>query len=122
VKIGTGERVWFTRPPAIACARPGDPACLQAQSAAVTVIPGVVFSGATNGVLRAYSTKDGSIAWEYNTWKPFTTVNGVAAKGGQLNGPGPTIVAGTVFVTSGYGGLGGRAAGAGNVLLAFRAD
>jgi polyvinyl alcohol dehydrogenase (cytochrome) len=122
VKIGSGERAWFTRPPAIPCARPQDPACLQAQSAAVTVIPGIVFSGATNGIMRAYSTKDGRIVWEYNTSQSYTTVNGIPAKGGQLNGPGPTVVAGTLFMTSGYGGLSGRAAGAGNVLLAFRAD
>jgi polyvinyl alcohol dehydrogenase (cytochrome) len=43
-------------------------------------------------------------------------VNEVAANGGSLIGSGPTIVAGMVFVNSGYGMNGGRA---GNVLLAF---
>lgn len=121
VKLDTGERVWFTRPPAITCKGENDRACVQAQSAAVTVIPGVVFSGATNGILRAYSTTDGRVVWEYNTARPFTTVNGVPAKGGQLNGPGPTVAGGTLFVTSGYAAVGGGSAAAGNVLLAFEA-
>src|SRR4029453_613235 len=99
-----------------------DRRCVQAQSAAVTVIPGVVFSGATNGIMRAYSTKDGRVLWEFDTAKPFTTVNGVEAKGGALNGPGPTVAGGTLFMTSGYAGLSGRGAGAGNVLLAFRPE
>ena len=47
----------------------------------------------------------------------YTTVNGVAAKGGSLNGPGPVIVDGMVFMNSGYAYLGFGAPG--NVLLAF---
>jgi polyvinyl alcohol dehydrogenase (cytochrome) len=120
VRLETGERAWFVRPPAMTCATPEDRSCVQAQSAAITVMPGVVFSGATNGMMRAYSTKDGAILWEYNSARAYTTVNGIQARGGQLNGPGPTIVGGTFFMTSGYGGLNGRAAGGGNVLLAFR--
>lgn len=116
--LATGERVWFTRPPPLKCAE--ERGCVQAQSAAITAIPGVVFSGTTNGIMRAYSTEDGRVIWEYNTAQDFTTVNGVPAKGGAINGPGPTVVAGTLFVTSGYGGLGGS--GPGNVLLAFAVD
>ena len=44
------------------------------------------------------------------------TVNGVAAKGGSINGAGPTIAGGMVFANSGYGQFGGVV---GNVLLAF---
>jgi polyvinyl alcohol dehydrogenase (cytochrome) len=122
VRLDTGERVWFVRPPPLStpCTSADDRRCVQAQSAAVTVIPGAVFSGATNGIMRAYSTRDGKVLWQYDTAHPFTTVNGVEAKGGALNGPGPTIAGGTLFVTSGYAGLSGRGAGAGNVLLAFR--
>ena len=90
---------------------------MQAQSAAITVIPGVVFSGATNGVMRAYATGDGQVIWEYNTARPFTTVNGVAAKGGTLNGPGPVVAGGMLFMNSGYADLGFGTGG--NVLLAF---
>ncbi|HEX7139965.1 MAG TPA: c-type cytochrome, partial [Vicinamibacterales bacterium] len=48
--------------------------------AAATVIPGVVFSGSNDGALRAFSTKDGAIIWEYDTNRTFDTVNGVPAR------------------------------------------
>ena len=67
--------------------------------------------------MRAYSTSDGKVLWEYNSAHEFTTVNGIAAKGGLLNGPGPVIVGGMLFMNSGYAYLGYGAAG--NVLLAF---
>jgi polyvinyl alcohol dehydrogenase (cytochrome) len=69
-----------------------------------------------DGVLRAYDTKDGKILWEYNTIRDYETVNRVAARGGSLNGSGPVVVDGMLYVNSGYGMWGGRP---GNVLLAF---
>ena len=79
------------------------PACSPAQSAAVSVIPGVVFSGAVNGHFRAYSTKTGEILWDFDTAKPFETVNKVPGKGGSINGGGAAIANGMVFTNSGYG-------------------
>ena len=117
VMIQNGERVWFTRPPPIPCKGDRDPGCIQAQSAAITVIPGVVFSGSSNGIMRAYASADGRIIWEYNAAHEYTTVNGVAAKGGGLNGPGPAVAGGMLFMNSGYAALGGGSPG--NVLLAF---
>jgi polyvinyl alcohol dehydrogenase (cytochrome) len=66
VDVATGRRVWFTPPPAPVCGRPGR-ACSGAQFSAVTVIPGVVFSPSNDGAVRAYSTKDGRIVWEFDT-------------------------------------------------------
>jgi len=118
VRLDTGERVWYTPPKQpLLCA--GASLCSAAQSAALTVIPGVVFSGSADGGIRAYSTKDGSIVWEFDTNKPFETVNGVKANGGSMDGPGPIVVDGILYVTSGNGGLVGRA---GNVLLAFSVE
>jgi polyvinyl alcohol dehydrogenase (cytochrome) len=118
VEIETGERVWFTRPPPIPCANGNrDPKCVQAQSAAITVIPGVVFSGASNGIMRAYNADSGRIIWEYNTQQDYEAVNGVPTHGGAINGPGPTVVNGMVYMTSGYAALGGGTPG--NALLAF---
>ena len=112
LRASDGERVWQT--PAPPC---GDrKGCSPAQSAAVTVIPGVVFSGDLGGRLRAYSTKTGAILWEVETAHDFDTVNGVKASGGAMDGPGPVIVGGTLYVNSGYGFNGGIP---GNVLLAF---
>jgi polyvinyl alcohol dehydrogenase (cytochrome) len=116
LKLSTGEEIWQTHPPARDCPA-ASPRCVQAQSAAISVIPGVVFSGTTSGVMRAYSTTDGRILWEYDTVHEYTTVNGVPGKGGSINGPGPTIVGGKLFMNSGYVVLGGALPG--NVLLAF---
>jgi polyvinyl alcohol dehydrogenase (cytochrome) len=118
VRLDTGQRVWYTPPKKpLLCA--GASVCSAAQSAALTVIPGVVFSGAADGGIRAYSTKDGSMLWEFDTNRAFDTVNGVKANGGSMDGPGPVVVDGILYVTSGNGGLVGRS---GNVLLAFSVD
>jgi polyvinyl alcohol dehydrogenase (cytochrome) len=115
VRLDSGERVWYTPPkqPPL-CA--GASLCSTAQSAAVTVIPGVVFSGSADGGIRAYATGDGSMLWEFDTNRPFDTVNGVKATGGSMDGPGPIVVGGILYGTAGNGGLVGRS---GNVLLAF---
>jgi polyvinyl alcohol dehydrogenase (cytochrome) len=115
VDLATGRRVWYAPPPAPACGS-GGRGCNAALLAAVSVIPGAVFAGSNDGALRAYSTSDGSLLWQYDTNRNFETVNGVPAKGATINGPGPVIVGGMVYVNSGYGALGGRP---GNVLLAF---
>lgn len=116
--VATGAQEWFTKPPAVMCGEGADAKpCIQGQSAAVTAIPGVVFSGTTTGVMRAYRTSDGAIIWEYDTAKPFATVNGVEARGGAIDGPGPTVAGGMLFFNSGYSTLGAHVPG--NVLLAF---
>ena len=117
VRIATGERVWYVRPPRIPCNAPNDRRCIQGQAAAVTAIPGVVFSGATNGIFRAYSTVDGKTLWEHDTARDYTTVNGLPAKGGMLYGPGAVVVDGVVYMSAGYGETRGGVPG--NVLLAF---
>jgi len=115
VKLTTGERIWFTPPPPPACGKPGR-GCNGAQSAAITVIPGAVFSPSNDGAIRAFSTGDGSIVWEFDTNRDFQTVNGVKAHGGSMNGPAPVVAGGMIYIGSGYGAFGLRP---GNVLLAF---
>jgi polyvinyl alcohol dehydrogenase (cytochrome) len=114
VTLTTGQRAWFTPPPAPVCA-PG-PGCSPAQSAALTSIPGVVFSGSADGAVRAYASDDGRILWTFDTNRDFTTVNGVKADGGSIDGPGPVVAGGMVYVTAGNAGFVGTP---GNVLLAF---
>lgn len=116
LRLADGKRVWYTPP--VPCA-PGRKRCSPAQSAAVTAIPGVAFSGSVDGHLRGYSTKDGSILWDVDTIQPYQTVNGVQGRGGSLDGPGPVIAGGMLFVDSGYSAGGGVP---GNVLLAFSVD
>ena len=117
INVSTGKRAWFS-PPVTPLCKPG-PGCTAAQAAPPTVIPGVVFAGGADGGLRAYSTKDGSVLWTFDTNPSFETVNKVKANGGSIIGAGPVVVNGMVFVTSGYGSHNGRA---GNVLLAFGTD
>jgi polyvinyl alcohol dehydrogenase (cytochrome) len=92
--------------------------CSPALSAAVTAIPGVIFSGGVSGFLRAYAADDARLLWEVDTARDYPTVNGVTARGGAIDGPGPTIVDGMLYVNSGYPQWGGLP---GNVLLAFEA-
>jgi polyvinyl alcohol dehydrogenase (cytochrome) len=115
LRLDNGERVWYRAPPGCGARRP----CSPAQSAAVTTIPGAAFSGSVDGHMRAYATKDGAIIWDFDTMRTYDTVDGVEARGGSLNGPGPAIAGGIVFFNSGYSSPGGIP---GNVLLAFSVD
>ena len=110
--LATGAERWHALPNPCG----SRPQCSPAQSQATTVIPGVVFSGAMDGVMRAFSTDDGRLLWSFDTVREYTTVNGVAAKGGTLDTSGPVVAGGLLLVTSGYPRMGGLP---GNVLLAF---
>ena len=119
LKIATGEQIWTVPAPKVPCSW-GTVRCLNSQSAAATVIPGVVFSGAADGHLRGYSTKDGSIIWDFDTSEAqYDAVNGSKAKGGALDGGGPVVANGILYTNSGYGRLIGQP---GNLLLAFTVD
>ena len=113
VEIGTGKKLWSALPSQEGCHAPR---CSPGQPAAVTAIPGVVFSGSLDGHFRAYSTDDGHVLWDFDTLREFSTVNRVPAKGGALDGAGAAVAAGMVFVNSGYGH---NYEIPGNVLLAF---
>jgi polyvinyl alcohol dehydrogenase (cytochrome) len=115
LRLDTGKEVWWRPHPGCH----GVPGCGPAQSAAVTAIPGVVFSGGLDGHLRAYSADDGRIVWDMDTKGEYRTVNGVAARGGSIDGPGAVVVGGMLYVASGSGIWGGIP---GNVLLAYSVD
>ncbi len=114
VQLATGEKAWFTP---LEGRRGGGGA---GETAAVSAIPGAVFSGGWDGKLRAFATDSGKLLWEFNMLQEFKTVNGVAAKGGGMGAPGPTIAGGMVYVGSGY--VFGANGTPGNVLLAFSAE
>jgi polyvinyl alcohol dehydrogenase (cytochrome) len=107
----TGQSVWVFAPP------PPARGVAAALGAAPTTIPGVVFEGASNGMLYAVSAADGKQLWEFNTAQDFETVNKVRAHGGAITSTGAVVVGGMVFVGSGYAINSG--ASGGNVLLAF---
>jgi polyvinyl alcohol dehydrogenase (cytochrome) len=113
LRLSDGSKAWFAPPAACSPPRAG---CSPAQEAAVTMIPGVVFSGSIDGHMRAFDAEDGKVLWDVDTVKDYATVNGVAAKGGSLDGAGAVISGGMIFINSGYPRNGGIP---GNVLLAF---
>lgn len=110
LQLSDGTRKWFAplEPPKGRAA---------GRESALSAIPGVVFSTGWDGVVHALSAADGHVLWEYDTVKPFETVNKVAAKGGSMGGPGPTVAGGMVFIGSGFPGV--QNGMPGNVLLAF---
>ena len=112
LNVADGQKKWFT---------PLDPAAgmdaHHGESGPLAAIPGVVFSGGWDGTLRAFSTDDGRVMWQYDTAKEFETVDGVKAKGGSMGAAGPMVAGGMLFVPSGYVGVQNGVPG--NVLLAF---
>ena len=114
VRVGDGSIVWEAPPFQDTCGTRAR--CHTGQPGAVTAIPGVIFSGSLDGHIRAHETATGRVIWDVDTVREFDTVNGVPGRGGSLNGPGATVVDGTVYVSSGYSTLNFMP---GNVLLAF---
>jgi polyvinyl alcohol dehydrogenase (cytochrome) len=79
-----------------------------------------IFAGAMNGRFRAYDTTDGKVIWQFNTASTdVKTASGRLARGGVMDGAGPTIADGMVYVSSGYQGRSGTP---GSVLMAFSVD
>jgi polyvinyl alcohol dehydrogenase (cytochrome) len=85
-------------------------------TAALTSIPGVVFGGSADGGIRAWDTSTGDLVWTFDTNGTFDTVNGIQGGGGSMDGPGPVVAGGMLYVTAGNGGIVGTP---GNLLLAF---
>lgn len=112
VQLRNGERKWFTPIAPVAGME-----TYTGHEGPLTAIPGVVFSGGWDGMLRALDASGGKVVWAFNTAREFETVNGVAAKGGSMGAAGPVVAGGMLFVPSGY--IGVRNGAPGNVLLAF---
>ena len=120
IRAADGSRAWYTEiEKPTDCVDPEARECSSANWSSASAVPGAVFTGSWNGVLRSYSAEDGSVLWEYPTKREFETVNGVRGFGGGIGGGAPTIVDGMIFLGSGYAILGGAP---GNVLLAFGLD
>ena len=112
VGIRDGELRWFTH-----LAPVQGESRYAGQDGPLAAIPGVIFSGGWDGVLRALAAAHGKIVWQFDTAREFQTVNGVMARGGSMGAAGPVVAGGMLFVPSGY--LGVRNGMPGNVLLAF---
>jgi len=116
----TGQQLWYTAAPKVTCSFRGR--CANGQSAAPTVIPGLVLSTTQDGHLRAYAVEDGKILWDFDTaGQRYQTINGVKNQsGGTLDVASPTLAGGMMYLISGYSGAAGGTSD--NVLLAFSVD
>jgi len=114
LRVADGSEAWHVA--STPCPEGAPSGCSPSQPGAVTEIPGAIFATSTDGHIRAHSTEDGRVLWDFATMRDFETVNGVKAHGGSIDGPGAVVVNGMVFISSGYPRNGGVP---GNVLLAF---
>jgi polyvinyl alcohol dehydrogenase (cytochrome) len=110
--LKTGEEVWYSP-----LTSPQGRENQRGVVGAVTLIPGVLLSGARDGMIRAASSRTGQLLWQFDSAQEHQTANGVAARGGSASSAGPIVANGMVFVGSGYPGFQGGQPG--NVLLAF---
>jgi polyvinyl alcohol dehydrogenase (cytochrome) len=127
----SGKVLWRTPAPVAPCHYAGDRsrdyakgACVRAQSAAPSVMPGAVFSGTMDGWFRAYDPATGKIIWAFSTTaQTYDTVNQVKGQpGGSIDGMGPAIAGGMVYTMSGFLGASNTGGNPVNVLLAFSPD
>ena len=127
----TGKVIWSTPAPKAPCHYFGDRsrdrspgACINAQSAAPSAMPGVVFSGTVDGWFRAYEASSGKILWgDSTTDRTYDTVNAVKRQpGGSIDGLGPAIANGMVYTMSGFNGAANTGGNGINVLLAYSVD
>lgn len=119
VRIDDGKPLWHAPAAAAVCAW-GLDRCVASMSAAAAAIPGIVFTGAHDGHLRAHSASDGQVLWDFDTAADeYDAVNGRKARGGSIDNGGPVIAAGMVLVNSGYGR---QLARGGNALFVFSVD
>ena len=124
----TGKIVWHTPAPKAPCVYASDKGkpsrCMRAQPAAPAIIPGFVFQGALDGWFRAYDSATGKIVWEHSTTaQTYDTLNGIKGQpGGGIDGMGPTIANGMVYIMSGNNGAARVGSNGVNVLLAYSVD
>ena len=124
----TGKILWSTPAPKAPCVYASDRGrpsrCANAQSAAPAIMPGVVFEGGLDGWFRAYDAATGKIVWETSTTaEKYDTLNGIKGQpGGGIDGMGPTIAHGMVYVVSGNNGAARVGSNGVNVLLAYSVD
>lgn len=114
--ISSGKVLW-SAPPAKPACHWGENGCTSAQAAPLAAMPGMVFSGAADGHIRAYDTVDGTVRWDFDTGVSFPAVNGVQARGGGIGRGGAALAGGALFLNTGDG-----YGQAGNALLSFTID
>ncbi|MFW6200243.1 MAG: PQQ-binding-like beta-propeller repeat protein, partial [Gemmatimonadota bacterium] len=118
--IATGEPVWEHRiEPDCSGDRADRVSACRTRiglSATPLVVDGTVIAGGLDGRLHVFDAESGEILLQFDTARPFQTLNGVEARGGSIDSHNVAAGAGHVFVASGYGMFSQMP---GNVLLAL---
>jgi polyvinyl alcohol dehydrogenase (cytochrome) len=96
----TGKTLWSTPAPQTC---KGAKFCDPGISAPLTAIPGIVFAGHMDGMLRAYDAATGKVVWEYDSNTSVPTVSGATAHGGSFGGAGAAVRDRYLVINSGYG-------------------
>jgi polyvinyl alcohol dehydrogenase (cytochrome) len=89
-------------------------------SASLSVTNDVLFAASLDGVVKAFSTLNGSELWSMDTVIAVSDVNGVQGNGGTIDSVGVVIAGEKLLINSGYsafGGAGQYQAGPGNTLF-----
>jgi len=77
--------------------------CQPGNGAAITATDELVFVGSIDGYFRIHDAESGDVLWQFNTARDFESVNGVATKGGAMEGGASAVVDdGMLFLSSGY--------------------
>jgi polyvinyl alcohol dehydrogenase (cytochrome) len=116
--IYSGEKIWHYSTKNICDGR--DKKCRTGISAAITGIPGAILAPTLDGILRAISTENGSLLWQFDSTQETLGVNGVKGHGGTLDAGGVVVTHGMLVFNSGYGGLISAGGKDGNVLWVLR--
>jgi len=116
--IYTGEKIWHYSTKDICNGK--DKKCRTGVSAAITGIPGAILIPVLDGILRAISTEDGSLLWEFDSTQNIMGINGVAGHGGTLDAGGVVATHGMLIFNSGYGGLISAGGKEGNLMWVLR--
>lgn len=86
-------------------------------SAAPLAVNDLVFVGALDGSVRAFSQSEGDALWQENTANAYPSLNGVVTHGGAIDVAGVQAAGDMLYVQSGYALFGQLP---GNALLAFK--
>lgn len=115
--LATGKVNWQAPPQQARCSW-GERSCSSAQVSAPAAMPGVVFSGAWDGHMRAYDSESGEVLWSVDTARPVDGVNGVPVEGGRLGGYPLVVRDGRLYIVSGSNTV----ERPGNALLVYSLD
>ena len=119
--IATGTPLWEHRlsPDCSGDRRERVPGCNNRYGLSATplVVDGAVVTAGLDGRLHIFDGVDGRVLFQFDTARPYETINGIEGAGGSVDSHSISAGAGMIFIGSGYGSF---SQPPGNVLLGFR--